>query len=222
MSASAPAPAPAGDEDAGSNVRVLEHYPAHHRGWRPCTADWVALVTEHKPLTDQLRGRTIALSSSNKSADAAFARGLEVALKAEGAEAFQLEKWPAKKWVEGCCRMAESADFAIVLTSKNYDQGHATIAERYMIKEGNFLHLIIVIDSDADEDVYCATPADAITWMKSQVPLNQQARVDCNVKPCTWSWNSLEDEDKAQYRKILAKWSPPKVTGAMPLQTFEG
>ena len=64
--------------------------------------------------------------------------------------------------------MAESAHFAIVLASKNYEEGHATIAERYMIKEGNILHLIIVIDSDADEDVYCQTPADAITWVKAQ------------------------------------------------------
>jgi len=55
-----------------------------------------------------------------------------------------------------------------------------------------------------------------------QVPLNQQARVDSNVKPCTWTWNSLEDEDKAMYRKILAKWSPPEAPSAMPLQTFEG
>ena len=54
------------------------------------------------------------------------------------------------------------------------------------------------------------------------MPLNQQARVDSNVKPCTWTWNSLEDEDKAMYRKILAKWSPPEAPSAMPLQTFEG
>ena len=50
------------------------------------------------------------------------------------------------------------------------------------------------------------------------MPLNQQARVDCNVKPCTWSWNSLEDEDKGQYRKILAKWTPPEVPVAEVLQ----
>ena len=52
--------------------------------------------------------------------------------------------------------------------------------------------------------------------------LSQQERVDCNCAPCTWSWNSLEDEDKAAYRKILSKWQPSPDDAAMPMQTFEG
>ena len=82
-------------------------------------------------------------------------------------------------------------------------------------------HLIVVIDAP-DDAGYCATPADALRWMKTQVALNQQERVDCNCAPCTWSWNSLEDEDKAAYRKILSKWQPSPDDAAMPMQTFEG
>ena len=43
-------------------------------GWKPLKKDWMAIVSKRKALTDDLNGRKIAISFSNKAADAAFAR----------------------------------------------------------------------------------------------------------------------------------------------------
>ena len=48
-----------------------------HRGWKPCRADWDAIVAKNKPLTETLKRRAIALSASNKAADAKYAREVQ-------------------------------------------------------------------------------------------------------------------------------------------------
>jgi len=106
-------------------------------GWKPLLKDWNKYVTKWKSLTDDLEGKKIALSFSNKTADASFAKGLDAELKAAGAQSRMLTKWPVNGWVEACVFAAEQADFAIVVHSANYDEGNYSIAERFLIKEAD-------------------------------------------------------------------------------------
>ena len=73
-------------------------------------------------VTEALRGRKVALSFSNKTADAAFAKALDALLKEAGCESRMIAKWPVAGWVQGCVWAADEADFVLVLHSANYDE----------------------------------------------------------------------------------------------------
>ena len=97
--------------------------PSHPVPCRPWP-DWDKVVAVRKPLTDKLQGRKLALSFSNKAADAAFAKSLEALLADAGADCRMITKWPLSGWVKDCVYAADECDFVIVLHSSNYDEGH--------------------------------------------------------------------------------------------------
>ena len=79
----------------------------------------------------------------------------------------QLTKWPVKEWVQACIYAADEADFVIVLQSSNYDEGHYCTAERFLVKESNVPHVVVVLDKEAHVH-YSATPADALANLKGR------------------------------------------------------
>ena len=195
-----------GKED-GAAAAELVYRRTTSVGWKPLKKDWTAIVDKRKPLTDDLSGKKIAISFSNKAADAAFAKGLDAALKEAGAETRQLNKFPVGTWVQACVWAADTADFVIVLHSANYDDGHYCIAERFLVKESNVAHVVFEIDAPGHIE-YTETPADAMALLKGSVALSQKERVDTNTSPSTLSPNALTAEDKAAYSKITKVWAP--------------
>ena len=195
-----------GKEDAAAAAELVFRRTTNV-GWKPLKKDWMAIVSKRKPLTDDVSGRKIAISFSNKAADAAFAKGLDGALKEAGAETRLLNKFPVSGWVQACVWAADEADFVIVLHSANYDDGHYCIAERYMIKESNAAHVVFEIDAPGHIE-YASTPVDAMTLLKTSVALSQKERVETNTMPCTLSMSTLTAEDRTAYSKITKVWSP--------------
>ena len=211
--------APAGGGGAGasstdSSAGVAESGPTlqYRRtanvGWKPLKKDWDKIVSVRKPLTDTLAGRKIALSFSNKAADAAFAKGLDAALKEAGADCKMITKWPVAGWVKDCVYAADECDFVIVLHSANYEEGHFCIAERFLVKNSNVPHAIFELDGDTSHCEYCATPDVAAALLKETVPLSQQDRVETNTMPSTLTPNTLSKEDKQAYEKLTKVWTP--------------
>lgn len=102
----------------------LQYRRTANTGWKPLKKDWDAIVALRKPLTNDLKGRKVAISFSNKAADAAFAKGLDALLKEAGVDSRLINKWPVSGWVKDCVHAADECDFVIVLHSSNYDDGH--------------------------------------------------------------------------------------------------
>ena len=89
-----------GKEDAAAAAELVFRRTTNV-GWKPLKKDWMAIVSKRKPLTDDVNGKKIAISFSNKAATAAFAKGLDGALKEAGAETRLLNK---SQRVAGCKR----------------------------------------------------------------------------------------------------------------------
>jgi len=118
----------AGKGEAADAGPSLPYRRSYNQGWKPLSKDWNGIVQRRKPLTDNLAGRKVALSFSNKATDAAFAKELHAALKVAGCECRLLTKWPVNGWVQACVWAADEADFCIVLNSANYNEGHYSCA----------------------------------------------------------------------------------------------
>ena len=165
----------------------------------------------YKPFTDTLGGRKIVLSFSSKSADSRYAKELEKALAAEGADCKGITKWPVKDWVQMCKYTAEEADLAVILQSANYEAGNFSAAEFFLLKEANVKFVMLNID-DAADSWYCANAADAVAFIKRSLPLDQKARVETNFDPITWGYNSMDREGREAYGKIQKVWTKTNVT----------
>jgi len=160
-------------------------------------------------LTDNLAGRKVALSFSNKATDAAFAKELHAALKVAGCECRLLTKWPVNGWVQACVWAADEADFCIVLNSANYNEGHYSVAERYMIKESNVPHIVFELDTPGHADyVGGGGAAEAMALIAQSLPLTQGERCDTNTCPSTLSSDKLLKEDREAYAKLTKVWTP--------------
>ena len=122
-----------GSGDGGGAGSSLPYRRTGNVGWKPLSKDWMEIVRRRKPLTDDLTGRKVALSFSNKSTDAAFAKELSALLAAAGCTSRMITKWPVNGWVQACVFAADEADFVVVLHSANYDEGHYSIAERFLV-----------------------------------------------------------------------------------------
>jgi hypothetical protein len=134
MEAKAAAAKKKAEEGGGdSSGGALKFRRVANVGWKPLKTDWEKLVKLRKPLTDDFKGRKISITFSNKTADAAFAKGLDAALREAEADSRLIQKWPVNGWVQGCVFAADEADFVIVLHSANYDEGHYCVAERYLV-----------------------------------------------------------------------------------------
>lgn len=182
-------------------------------GWKPLSKDWMKYVKQWKHLTDSLTERKIAISFSNKSVDAAFAKALLAALTSEGAEVQLLDKWPVGGWIKACVWAVEEADFVVILHSSNYDEGHYCTAERFLVKESNVPHLTIELDKPDHTD-YCESAASALESIKGGLVLSQKARVETNTMACTWAYSSLTKEDREVYNKITKVWTPKEESSA--------
>ena len=205
--AEAKAAAAGSGSGAGSSAEAFPYRRNGNIGWKPLKKDWNAIVERRKPLTDSLTGRKVAVSFSNKSADATFAKALEVALKEAGAEVRLINKWPVSGWVQACVWAADESDFVLVLHSANYEEGHFAIAERFLVKESNVAHMQLELDSPTHPE-YVSSAAEAMQLLKSGVVLSQNERVDTNTAPCTMSVNGLTKEDREAYAKLTKVWSP--------------
>ena len=192
------------DPTAGGTLPYRRHA---NPGWKPLKKDWDAIVQKRKGLTDTLSGRKIAISFSNKSPDAGFAKGLDTALKALGAEVRSIAKWPVNGWVQSCVWAADEADFVLVLHSANYDDGHYAIAERFLVKESNVPHMVFELDTPSHAE-YADTPEAAVKLLTSGMVMTQKERVETNTAPSTLSPHKLTKEDKDAYAKITKVWSP--------------
>lgn len=197
------------------------------KGWQPTREDWNNTLAKYRPLTAQLSGRKIAISCSNKAPDPKFAKELETALKAVGADARTLIKFPVKTWLEQCVWAADSADVAVVVYSANYDAGNVACAEMFLIKESNRPFVRVCID-DADHVGYAATAADAVKLLQEAdagIALDQKSRVLCNFDPVSWGYNAMDGAGKDAYGKIQKLWTKKEASldvfvtaGACPTQ----
>ena len=193
----------------GGSADALPYRRNGNVGWKPLKKDWDKIVDLRRPLTapETLSGRKVALSFSNKTEDAAFAKGLVAALKAAGCEARPITKWPVNGWVQDCVWAADVADFVLVLHSANFDEGHFSIAERFLVKESNKPHMVFELDAPGHSE-YAATTEDAMRLLTSGIVLTQNERVDTNTAPCTLSSNAMVKEDRDAYAKITKVWTP--------------
>eukprot|EP00966_Prymnesium_polylepis_P011793 270899-Prymnesium_polylepis.1 len=204
--AAAPPPPPPAEEEDNSGMPKRKK-----AGWRPTSEDWERVVCAHKPLTDTLAGRKIVVSCSSKSADSRYAKELERALAAEGAECRCITKFPIKSWVEACKYTAEVADFAVILQSANYEAGNYSAAEFFLLKEANVKFVMLNID-DPQDDWHCRTAADAVAFVRRSLPLDQRARVQTNYDPITWGFMTMDNEGREAYAKIQKVWTKKEET----------
>ena len=153
-----------------------------------------------KRLTDDLSGRKVAISFSNKAVDCAFAKDLDKLLNAEGALPKLLNKFPVKDWVHACVWAAEEADFVVILHSVNYDEGNYSAAERFLVKESNVPHLVLEIDTPSHAD-YCASADAAIRNIRESLVLTQEARVETK---CVIAHRALKRFTSAFSRTFVA------------------
>ena len=191
----------------GASAEELPYRRNANVGWKPLKKEWDRIIALRRPMTEDLGGRKVALSFSNKTDDAAFAKGLSEALTAKGCETKLITKWPVTGWVDACVWAADEADFVLVLHSENYDAGHLAIAERFVVKESNVAHMVFELDRP-DHPEYAATPEEAMRLLTSGVVLTQNERVDTNTAPCTLSPNAMVREDREAYAKITKVWTP--------------